>query len=461
MSVESEHWGIVGGGILGLTLALRLSQRGQKVTVYERTEDWGGLASAWSLGGVVWDKHYHVILLSDSYTCRLLSELGLERDIRWVEAKTGFYTDGELYSMSNTYEFLTFPPLGIFDKLRLGATIFYASRIKNWKRLESITVSEWLMRWSGKRTFEKIWLPLLRAKLGDNYRDTSAAFIWATIARLYAARRSGLKKEMFGYVTGGYARIITRLTEALRERGVRLKAGCGVSRIGRIAGGKVQLYLEGGEVDECTRAVLTVPGAVAAGMCPQLNADELARLKAIRYQGIVCASVLLKKSLADYYVTNITADWPPFTAVIEMSALVDRQHFKGLSLVYLPKYVVQDAEEFGLSDESIRERFLSALTRMYPHISRDDVVDFRVSRVRHVFPLPGVGYSKRLPDMLTSLPGVYVVNSAHILNGTLNVNETVKLAEDSLGRLLPKIENVAPTGVREEGIDETDCELIA
>ena len=45
--------------------------------------------------------------------------------------------------------------------------------------------------------------PLLRAKLGDAYQAASAAFIWATIQRLYAARRSGLKKEMFGYVPGG------------------------------------------------------------------------------------------------------------------------------------------------------------------------------------------------------------------------------------------------------------------
>ena len=30
--------------------------------------------------------------------------------------------------------------------------------------------------------------------------------------------------------------------------------------------------------------------------------------------------------------------------------------------------------------------------------------------------------------MATSLPGVYLVNSAHIVNGTLNVNETLQLA---------------------------------
>ena len=32
--------------------------------------------------------------------------------------------------------------------------------------------------------------------------------------------------------------------------------------------------------------------------------------------------------------------------------------------------------------------------------------------------------------MKTSIDGVYVVNSSHIVNGTLNVNETVQLAEN-------------------------------
>jgi len=34
------------------------------------------------------------------------------------------------------------------------------------------------------------------------------------------------------------------------------------------------------------------------------------------------------------------------------------------------------------------------------------------------------------------LPGVYVVNSAQIVNGTLNVNETIRLAEQSLSTIL-------------------------
>ena len=206
--MESKKWGIVGGGIMGMTLAHRLAQQGHTVTVFESAPELGGLVSSWKMGDVEWDKFYHVILLSDFRTRNILKEIGLEDKIEWVETKTGFYMKGKLYSMSDTIEFLKFPTLNLVDKFRLGLTIIVASRIKNWKRLEKIPVTTWLKRWSGSNTYNKIWLPLLRAKLGESYQKTSAVFIWATIQRLYGARRSGLKKEMFGFVPGGYKNVI-------------------------------------------------------------------------------------------------------------------------------------------------------------------------------------------------------------------------------------------------------------
>ena len=194
---------IVGSGFLGLTLALRLAKDGATVTVFESASEIGGLASVWQLGGLTWDKHYHVTLLSDKHTRRIVDEIGLGDEFEWVETKTGFYTGGRLVSMSNTMEFLRFPALGLLSKLRLGGTIFRASRINNWKKLENISVEKWLTRLSGKKTFRKIWLPLLKAKLGEAYRETSAAFIWATIQRMYAARRSGQFAGMHGRAGAG------------------------------------------------------------------------------------------------------------------------------------------------------------------------------------------------------------------------------------------------------------------
>src|SRR5271165_7081681 len=96
-----ERLAVVGGGVLGMTLAHRLAQAGKNVTLFEASQQLGGLASAWQLGDVVWDRHYHVTLMSDTHTRGLLDELELEREMRWVQTKTGFYTDGRLHSMSS------------------------------------------------------------------------------------------------------------------------------------------------------------------------------------------------------------------------------------------------------------------------------------------------------------------------------------------------------------------------
>jgi protoporphyrinogen oxidase len=496
---------IVGSGFLGMTLALRLAKAGHNVTVFESGEEIGGLAAAWEIGDVVWDKHYHVTLASDKFTRKLIEELGLGDEYRWVETKTGFYTDGDLYSMSNTKEFLKFPPLDLISKLRLGFTIFYASRVKDWKRLETILVEDWLTKLSGKKTFEKIWKPLLKAKLGEAYRTTSAAFIWATIQRMYQARNSGLKKEMFGYARGGYARVLARFAEVLAENDIDVRLNSPIESITKLESGKIKVairesrrrtdaktssvpqqtkygvlqtataiapgfsssFLSEPDLkpssvvnfplnrhnDSFDKVILTCASNVAAKILPQLSTTETRDLENIQYQGIVCASVLLKCSLSDFYITNIT-DEMPFTGVIEMSALVDKKEFDRRALVYLPKYVAPDDELFEKSDEEIERIFLKGLEQMYAHFSRKDVLEFKVSRVRQVFPLPVLNYLRDLPSKKTSIDGVYVVNSSHIVNGTLNVNETVQLAEKFFEELKAEKRAVARVPSATTGSDD-------
>ena len=119
-----------------------------------------------------------------------------------------------------------------------------------------------------------------------------------------------------------------------------------------------------------------------------------------------------------------------------MTALVDPEELDGKTLVYLPAYAAVDDPLFETSDEEIQTRFLDALFSMYSGLSEDDVIAFRISRVRQVLAVATLNYSANLPPMKTSVPGLYVVNSVHIVNGTLNVNETVKLANDTVDMLM-------------------------
>lgn len=436
---------VIGGGILGMRSAELLAERGFRPTILERSSSVGGLASPLQIGPYRWDRFYHVVLLSDLRLRRLLDRLGLSDQVRWGTTRTGFFTEGRLHSMSNAIEFLRFPPLSLVGKIRLASTILYASRLRDWQRLEEVPVTEWLTRLSGRRVFEQIWLPLLKSKLGDNYQLASAAFIWTTIQRMYAARRSGLKTEMFGYVDGGYESVLTRYAEHLKAMGVSIECGAGVAEV-RSSNDGAMVCLEDGSPRSFDAAVLTVPAPVITAICPQLRTTERERLEGIVYQGIVCASLLLRRPLANFYVTNITDDWVPFTGVIEMTALVDPNAFCGHSLVYLPRYLAQEDPFWQCSDSDVRREFVTALDRMYPSFRPEDVLACEISRARYVLALPTLRYSQRwLPPVVTSLPNVFILNSSQIAAGTLNVNETLGVVESRRDELIAHLQASSPS----------------
>jgi len=432
--MQKKKWGIVGGGMMGMTIAHRLAQQGHEVSIFESAPEVGGLASSWMMNDVEWDKFYHVILLSDFYTRDILKDIGVENRINWVETKTGFYIKGKLHSMSNSIEFLKFPTLSLVDKFRLGLTIVGASRIKDWKKLEKVPVTSWLKKWSGNNVYQKIWLPLLRAKLGDSYERTSAVFIWATIQRLYGARRSGLKKEMFGYVQGGYRTINNAFRDKLLQEGVNIKTNTKVNKL-ESAGGKVAL-LHGDERMEFDEVIVTVPGALAASLIPELSDAEKEKLKQVEYLGVICVALLLKRAVSPYYITNITDTRFPFTGVIEMTALVNPAELKGNHLVYLPKYVTANDPLFEKDDEYIRDYFVKNFLEMYPEFSAGDISFAGVAKAKHVITVAALDYSAKLPEVKTSVPHVSIINTAHIKDGTLNVNETIRVAETKLAELL-------------------------
>lgn len=429
-----ERWAVLGGGLLGQVLALRLAGAGKQVTLIEAAPEMGGLAGAWAVGEVTWDRFYHVILPADSRTLGLMDEIGLGQAVRWERSRTGFFANGRLSPLDGALDYLRLPALGLVGKARLAATLMMAGRIRDGRPLERVTARDWLSRWSGRQAFERIWRPLLRAKLGDNADIASAAFIWATARRLYLARKGGAKSEVLGFVDGGYARVLAALRDRLAQAGVEVRAGCPVSRVARQEGG-LRVETPAGALG-FDRVVSTLPAGATARLCPDLDPGLRARLDGVVYQGIICASVVLDRPLGGSYLTYLTDPDLPFTAVVEMSALTGTERFGGRTLAYLPRYVTQVDPYWDLDDDAIRERFLAGLRRVFPDSAQAEVLAFRLARVRNVMAVPTLGYSEAAPPVETNLDGLFVVNSAQITDGTLNVDATLGVLDRALPRLL-------------------------
>ena len=79
---------IVGGGILGMSLTMRLGKR-FAVTILEEAAVTGGLRRTRSHRQIHLGPLLHVILLSDRPLQRLLDDLGLSDRLHWGIARTG------------------------------------------------------------------------------------------------------------------------------------------------------------------------------------------------------------------------------------------------------------------------------------------------------------------------------------------------------------------------------------
>ena len=86
------RWAVIGAGMLGMSIAERLGDQGEEVVLFEAGGELGGLASAWELGDVTWDRHYHVTLLSDLRTRAAFERIGRASMCRSAVSRYWTYT---------------------------------------------------------------------------------------------------------------------------------------------------------------------------------------------------------------------------------------------------------------------------------------------------------------------------------------------------------------------------------
>jgi len=420
--------GILGGGITGLTAAFYLLRAGHRVTVLEGRSQVGGLATYFDFGPFRWDKFYHCILTSDAPLLRLIDDLGLTPELRWTDTEVGFYTSRGLFSMTTSLDFLKFPVLTLWEKFRLGVGILLASRIRDGRKLEAIPIADWLIKIFGRGNYEKMWEPLLKCKLGACREEASAAFIWATIFRLYSTREKGVsQKERLGYVRGGYRIVFERLLEEIREMGGTVRTRCAITGSESDGANGIKIQTNN-EVLHFDRVIATTPSHIFDRIAKGLPGDYRQRLREVKYLGMVCVVLVLKRKLTPYYVTNLIDKDIPFTGVIEMTNLISQEETAGRHLVYLPKYTAPDDPLFEANDEDVWTSFRISLQRMFSDLREEDIESRFVFRERLVQPIPVLHYSERVPQMETPVSGLLLANTTQIINSTLNNNEMVKIA---------------------------------
>ena len=204
--------GIIGAGMSGLALAQRLS----RVTPSPY--------SSRPPSPVVWPPtritvpSSSIVFITSFFRpidtcCHSLEISGWASKLSWRNDPDRVFRDRSIHSVSNAIRILKFPPLSLWTKCRLAITILYCSRINNWQTTGKNHCRR-LARQAlpGRATYEKMWKPLLLAKLGENLPRVSAVFIWTYIKRMFSARDKSASEEQMGHVRGGYKTVFDRLS---------------------------------------------------------------------------------------------------------------------------------------------------------------------------------------------------------------------------------------------------------
>ena len=240
-SVSTPSVGIVGGGMLGMTLAKRLKEAGLPGHAHRGgAVDRRPRRARHVIGEYTWDRFYHVILLSDLHLRGLLEELELADRLRWGTTRTGFYTDGKLYSLSTSLDFALFPPLSLIDKARLGRHhplrvahhgLARAGAGAGGRRGSSACRASGCSSGSGCRSSDQAGRELPAGERLVHLGDHRSA------CTRRGARAS--RSEMFGYVDGGYAAGARPLPEAPGGAGGRDRSrGQPVTQVRQLRAGR-------------------------------------------------------------------------------------------------------------------------------------------------------------------------------------------------------------------------------
>jgi len=402
---------VIGGGPAGIKAAHSLVKAGAEVTLLESSSVLGGLASSFDVQGVRIERYYHFICKGDDHLVDTLAELGLSDRLHWRDSRMAYFVDGRLYPFLTPVELLRFSPLSLADRVRAGAAVKLAQRMKEEDLAEERAIP-WLKRMFGERAYRVIWEPLMRFKFAEHAPDISAAWIWARMVRLSRSRTSPWREEL-GYIDGGSKVVLEGLGRDFEARGGRVVLGAAVETI-RIEGGRATGVRVNGETMPADAVISTATTSRFRQMAPELDGPYVEGLRRIPTIGIFCLFLRLARPVTPFFWVNTNDPRVPFAGMIEYTNLNPLPELEGDTILYVPQYLSADDPRYAQGDEEVLRRYTDALSLIHPAFDRSWVKFSAVFRDRFAQPICLTDYRSTTPSVQTPIPNLFLTDSCQL-----------------------------------------------
>jgi protoporphyrinogen oxidase len=414
-----SSWAVLGGGSLGLTAALRLAQRGHRVTVIERESLPGGLAAGFEIEPGIWlEKFYHHLFRSDTTAVRLIRELGLGDRLEWHRPITATLRDGVLHQLDSPSSLLKFRALSLADRLRMGAALAALKAMPNPRLLEGQTAEGWIRRWMGDEAHRVIWGPLLSGKFGATAGEIAMPWFWARVHD---------RSAQLGYLRGGFQQLYDALAQRIREGGGETRLGTAVESVRR-EGDQLTVQTDAG-TEQFDAVISTLATRLTCRLTEGLPTAYTERYEWGRAYGAQCVILALDRPLTSVYWTNVNDPGYPFMALVEHTNYMPAADYGGRHLVYLGNYRPMDDPLLHASGEDLVDMFLPHLVRLNPAFDRAWMTDAWLFSAPFAQPIVTVDYRKHIPPFETPIPGLYVANMFQVYPHDRGQNYSIALAE--------------------------------
>ncbi|GMV28332.1 MAG: hypothetical protein AMXMBFR59_04570 [Rhodanobacteraceae bacterium] len=421
---SKKRFAIVGAGPMGLMAAMEILRVGHEVDVYERDDRIGGMSAAFDFDGLLIERYYHFVCKTDDPLFELMAELGIGHKLKWTDTKMGFYCQGKLYKWGTPLALLGFDKLGWLDKFRYALHVMRTKSISDWRALDRVGVTDWLVRNLGERTYKVLWERLFHLKFYEYKDKLSAAWLGTRIKRVALSRRN-LFQESLGFIEGGSETLLQKMQEFIESRGGRIHLSAGIERVNAPTG-KVESITVRGETTRVDGVISTAPIQYVPRLVPELPESFVARIRALENIPVVCVILKLKQPLSENFWMNICDDAIDIPGVIEYSNL---NPGAGPAIVYAPFYMPRTHPKYARDNAAFIEETLAYLPRLNPAFSRDWVLASHCHRYEYAQAVCPPGYYDLLPPMQTPIQGFCMADTAYYYPEDRSICESVKVAK--------------------------------